>query len=245
MCEYTYVMCEYITLMYDALQFPAPDISKTYHLHFSSLPLFSSNILTMLRYPSRKAHAYAIRHVGKRTATSESRGGGGAGIGNVHHQLIPTDDSSLFRHVAQPRTVSVIGAPMTYGQPFVGTDRGPELLRERGLLKDLSSLGWRVEEIPDLDFETICAEAAKKSNGVHTFPNAKHSLQVGAGCSALADLVESKLRLGRFPLILGGDHSIGIGSLAGILRAKPETGVIWVDAHADLNVPSVSESGNM
>ena len=44
---------------------------------------------------------------------------------------------------------------------------------------------------------------------------------------------------------MGGDHSIGIGSLAGILRAKPETGVIWVDAHADLNIPSVSESGNM
>jgi len=58
-------------------------------------------------------------------------------------------------------------------------------------------------------------------------------------------LVESKLKMGRFPLILGGDHSIGIGSLAGILRAKPDTGVIWVDAHADLNVPSVSESGNM
>jgi arginase len=134
---------------------------------------------------------------------------------------------------------------MTYGQPFVGTDRGPELLRERGLLKDLSSLGWRVEDIPDIDFDSICAEAAKNSNDVHTFPNAKHSLQVGAGCSALADLVESKLRLGRFPLILGGDHSIGIGSLAGILRSNPETGVIWVDAHADLNVPSVSESGNM
>lgn len=134
---------------------------------------------------------------------------------------------------------------MTYGQPFVGTDRGPELLRERGLIKDLSSLGWIVEDIPDLDFDTICGEASKQSNAVHTLPNAKHSLEVGAGCSALADLVESQLRLGRFPLILGGDHSIGLGSLAGILRAKPETGVIWVDAHADLNVPSVSDSGNM
>lgn len=51
--------------------------------------------------------------------------------------------------------------------------------------------------------------------------------------------------MGNFPLILGGDHSIGIGSLAGVLRAKPQTGVIWVDAHADLNIPGVSESGNM
>jgi arginase len=46
-------------------------------------------------------------------------------------------------------------------------------------------------------------------------------------------------------LILGGDHSIGIGSLAGVLRARPNTGVVWVDAHADLNTPSISESGNM
>ena len=71
------------------------------------------------------------------------------------------------------------------------------------------------------------------------------SIEVGAGTKVLAELVESKLKMGRFPLILGGDHSIGIGSLAGILRAKPETGVIWVDAHSDLNIPSVSESGNM
>jgi len=53
------------------------------------------------------------------------------------------------------------------------------------------------------------------------------------------------MKMGNFPLILGGDHSIGLGSLAGILRAKPGTGVIWVDAHADLNIPGVSDSGNM
>lgn len=153
-------------------------------------------------------------------------------------------DDSLFRHTAHPRTVSIIGAPMTYGQPFVGTDRGPELLREKGLLKDLASLGWRVEDNPDLDMDTICREAARQSNAVR-LPNAKNSIEVGAGCSAVADLVESKLRRGNFPLVLGGDHSIGLGSLAGIMRAKPETGVIWVDAHADLNVPEVSESGNM
>lgn len=197
----------------------------------------------MLRHPGRNLHAYAGRLIiGKKRAVSTDESRHGAGIGNVLNQLIKADDS-LFRHVARPRTVSVIGAPMTYGQPFVGTDHGPQLLRERGLLKDLSSLGWRVEDIPDLDFDTICAKTSKQSKVL--LPNAKHSLEVGAGCSALADLVESKLQKGRFPLILGGDHSIGIGSLAGILRAKPETGVIWVDAHADLNVPSVSESGNM
>lgn len=168
------------------------------------------------------------------------------GFGNVHRQTIPADDSeNLFRHVASPRTVSIIGAPMTYGQPFIGTDTGPARLREQGLVKDLSTLGWRVEDLPDLDFSTICAEAGKGNPSILNNPNAKHSLQVGAGTKVLADMVESKMRLGRFPLILGGDHSIGIGSLAGILRAKPETGVIWVDAHADLNIPGASESGNM
>lgn len=123
-------------------------------------------------------------------------------------------------------------------------DSSPTLLREQGLLKDLSSLGWRVEDNPDLDFNKICSEATR--NHPHkSQPNAKHSIEVGAGNKALADMVESKLKAGRFPLILGGDHSIGIGSLAGVLRAKPETGVIWVDAHADLNTPDMSESGNM
>jgi len=182
-----------------------------------------------------------LTFIGRRANSACSSGG--AGLGNVHHQLIPGDESeNLFRHVPSPKTISVIGAPMTYGQPFVGTDSSPALLRQLGLLKDLSTLGWRVEDNPDLDFNTICAEAGKNSN---TSPNAKHSHQVGAGSKALAELVETKLRLGRFPLILGGDHSIGIGSLAGIMRAKPETGVIWVDAHADLNTPEMSESGNM
>ena len=139
--------------------------------------------------------------------------------------------------------------PSSYVILFSSTPRSPQdsspaMLREQGLLKDLSSLGWRVEDIPDLDFNKICSEAVR-NHRLKSKPNAKHSIEVGAGNGALANLVESKLRLGRFPLILGGDHSIGIGSLAGILRAKPETGVIWVDAHADLNTPDVSESGNM
>lgn len=101
-----------------------------------------------------------------------------------------------------------------------------------------------MEDNPDLDFDKICSEATR-SHPLASQPNAKHSIEVGAGNKALAEMVESKLTAGRFPLILGGDHSIGIGSLAGVLRAKPNTGVIWVDAHADLNTPDMSESGNM
>jgi arginase len=131
---------------------------------------------------------------------------------------------------------------MTYGQPFVGTDSGPKLLREAGLRNMMSALGWRVEDLPDLDFDSLQIN----SNDSYSYQgNARNHELVGKGAKMLADLVEEKLRMNRFPLILGGDHSIGIGSLAGVLRVKPNTGVLWIDAHADLNTPSISESGNM
>jgi arginase len=103
----------------------------------------------------------------------------------------------------------------------------------------------------NLDFDEqnlkkLTANSKTPINENATFKgNAKNNLLVGQGTQILADLVEEKLLEGRFPLILGGDHSIGIGSLAGVLRARPNTGVIWVDAHADLNTPGISESGNM
>lgn len=75
--------------------------------------------------------------------------------------------------------------------------------------------------------------------------NAKNSSLVGTGAKELAKICYSKSEEGRFPLTLGGDHSISLGSLAGVLRSRPNTGVIWVDAHADLNTPWISESGNM
>ena len=134
---------------------------------------------------------------------------------------------------------------MTYGQPFVGTDSGPQILRQAGLRPMLTALGWRVEDLPDLDFDEL-GRAVTSSESASNFTGmARNSHLVGRGTERLAHVVEEKSRLERFPLILGGDHSIAIGSLAGLLRARPETGIIWVDAHADLNTPATSESGNM
>lgn len=130
---------------------------------------------------------------------------------------------------------------MTYGQPFVGTDSSPTLLREGGLLNMLTSLGWRVEDTADLDFKASEHVVA----GIADPPNARNCALVGHGTRKLADKVEETIREGRFPLILGGDHSIGAGSLTGVLRVRPNAGVIWVDAHADLNTPTNSASGNM
>ena len=106
----------------------------------------------------------------------------------------------------------------------------------------LSSLGWRVKEEPALDFDEIKVQrppASAMNNG------AKNSLIVGEGTQRLAKVVEKTVGNGEFPLILGGDHSIGLGSLAALLKARPNVGIIWVDAHADLNTPDSSPSGNM
>jgi len=169
--------------------------------------------------------------------------GAGAGIGNVKDRMMPTCRKAfedLFCHTKSPKTVSIIGAPMTYGQPYVGTDGSPQLLREAGLRHMLTALGWRVNDLHDIDFEKI-ARDWKGEN----IPGARNCGIVGTSNEHLADVVESQIRAGNFTLTLGGDHSIGIGSLAGILRAQPNTGVLWIDAHADLNNPDMSDSGNM
>lgn len=169
------------------------------------------------------------------------------GLGNVHDRMLPpsTEASNLmFRHTKRPKTVSIIGAPMTFGQPYVGTDDGPRLLREAQLFDHLTSIGWRVEDMGDLDFKTMESELAheKYTDDSH---NTRNSLIVGGGCKMVADAVIDAVSKDQFPLILGGDHSIGVGSLAGLLKARPNLGVIWVDAHADLNTPKMSESGNI
>ena len=144
---------------------------------------------------------------------------------------------------ATTHTTTLIGVPMTHGQPYTGTDHGPRLLREFGLLQQLASLGWRVDDAGDLDMETAAASGA--SNTASYDGNAKNATTVASGTEKLAETVQQTLQKGNFPLILGGDHSIGIGSLAAILSHQPDVGVIWVDAHADIHTPYTSESGNM
>lgn len=95
----------------------------------------------------------------------------------------------------------------------------------------------------DLDFDAFVESAHMEDDDLSR--NAKNSLIVGKGCEMIADMVGKVFEQGHFPLILGGDHSIGAGSLPGILRARPNTGIIWVDAHADINTPETSGSGNM
>ena len=171
----------------------------------------------------------------------------GAGHGHVRDRVLPTfrlSRDSLFRHTPS-KTCAVIGAPMTHGQPHVGTDSGPALLRQAGLDTHLKSLGWNVNDLGDLDFDGLSLASDDATPSSSSFGVTKNSLQVGMGAKLVRDVVYKALQRGEFPLTLGGDHSVGLGTLAGVLQHRPDTGIIWVDAHADLNTPLTSESGNM
>lgn len=175
-----------------------------------------------------------------RSLSSNAKNGLGLGLGNVHDPML--GDSSKFRHFEEPKMVSIIGAPMTYGQPYCGTDHGPTLLREAGLLSKLTQLGWRVKDIGNIPIKSpgVTTADLQQSGG-----NAKNSALVGAFSSRLSIIVEESVSAGAFALTLGGDHSVAFGSLSGVLRARPSTGILWIDAHADLNTPQTSGSGNL
>ena len=123
-----------------------------------------------------------------------------------------------------PKTVGVIGAPMAFGQPFAGTDRGPSSLRAAGLNFALAKLGWRLEETGDVGCSGDTASAPADLPQYSGPGMAKNSARVARGCGLLANRVREQVDSGNFALVLGGDHSIALGSVAGVLQARPDTG---------------------
>lgn len=157
------------------------------------------------------------------------------------------------------KTITVVGAPFALGQPRPGVDQGPDYLRRAGLIKELKEQGWHVEDSGDVSMQSakyVRTEAGDKTiqygsgetNG--SAPNGEswkeHRAEaVSQACRLLSIAVNKPAREDKFTLTVGGDHSIAIGSISGILRAQPETRVIWVDAHADINTPETTETGNI
>lgn len=137
--------------------------------------------------------------------------------------------------------------PLDYGASRRGADMGPSAIRLAGLREKLNSLGIESDDlyppisIPPQEYIEPATEL--------TMENAKHLGPILDACSQLAHNVESVMRAGDFPLILGGDHSIALGSLAGISAAHcaegKRTGVLWVDAHGDFNTTQTTPSGNI
>lgn len=116
---------------------------------------------------------------------------------------------------------------------------GPSAIRYAGLSEKLRELGHKVIDMDNID--TPIAEASKVE-----YSNAKYLSEVREVCLKLSKTVTSSLNSRRFPIVLGGDHSIAIGTLAGIYNATgKESGVIWLDAHGDFNTPDITPSGNI
>ncbi len=138
--------------------------------------------------------------------------------------------------------VQIIGVPMDLGASRRGTDMGPSALRIAGLGAALERLGHQVAVEQDIPVPAM--ETREPQN-----KEARFKPEILAVCTELADRVEQALEQERFPLIIGGDHSIAMGSLSGVAahaRAQEESvGLIWFDAHGDMNLPGISPSGNI
>lgn len=138
--------------------------------------------------------------------------------------------------------ITVIGAPLDLGQGRRGVDMGPSAVRVANLNARLTSLGYDVEDVGNVAVEQ--AEAWPEGDA-----NAKYLPQIAAACDLLSLQVAATLSRNRLPLVLGGDHSVAVGSISGASRFFHEKGlnigVIWLDAHADMNTPETSPSGNV
>ncbi|XP_028677063.1 arginase-2, mitochondrial [Erpetoichthys calabaricus] len=135
------------------------------------------------------------------------------------------------------QSVAVVGAPFSRGQKRRGVEHGPRVIRAAGLEERLSNMGCNVCDYGDLSFTHLNIDETYK--GVH-FPRT-----VGLANKVLADTVSRAVGSGNTCVMLGGDHSLAIGSVQGHSQHCPDLCLIWVDAHADINTPLTSPSGNL
>lgn len=138
----------------------------------------------------------------------------------------------------EKRTISVIGVPLDFGQSRRGVDMGPSAIRYAGAVARIEAIGHKVKD--EGDIQVNAAERIKDDE-----LGLKNLDEVIQANMKLAAKVESVVARGNFPLILGGDHSIAIGTLAGLTKAYSNLGVIWYDAHVDMNTAETSPSGNI
>ncbi|MFF5995366.1 arginase [Lysinibacillus sp. KU-BSD001] len=136
------------------------------------------------------------------------------------------------------KTVGLLGVPMDLGQARRGVDMGPSAIRYAGVEERLKKLHYTVVDYGDIVVKGRCVS---RQGDAHL----KNLQSVVDASLAVKERVLNMLGDGVFPLIFGGDHSISIGTLAAINTLKKNLGVIWYDAHGDLNIPETSPSGNI
>jgi arginase len=150
--------------------------------------------------------------------------------------------TTALRSGISPRKIRVIGVPLDLGQSRRGVDMGPSAVRVAGLEARLEALGHVVEDGGNV---AVAIPEQKKEGQA----NAKYLKEITATCTKNAELVLKTLEAGIVPLVLGGDHSVAAGTVAGVAefyrKQNQRIGLIWIDAHSDINTPDSSPSGNV
>lgn len=144
----------------------------------------------------------------------------------------------MVRH----KSIAILGAPLDLGAGRRGVDMGPSALRVAGLNARITELGYKVEDLGNV-------AVAQQESARPGAPSARYLRPIAATCQELAERVEKAVDQGRFPLVLGGDHSVAVGTISGVSQSfrkrKRRLGVLWLDAHSDMNTPQTSPSGNV
>lgn len=134
------------------------------------------------------------------------------------------------------KKIRIIGVPMDFGQMLRGVDMGPAALRYTGLVSRLRELGHQVADQGDIPIPIRDAD--------QDIAHDKFVGEITQICQSIYDTGSRVAARGEFPLFLGGDHSIAVGTVASVVDKEP-VGLIWVDAHGDFNTPDTSPSGNI
>lgn len=136
--------------------------------------------------------------------------------------------------------INLIGVPINYGCDREGAEQGPSTLRENHLVDLIKNSKYKVYDLGDLTIPKVSPE--EKYTGHN---HMKYLNQVVEINTNLAEQVYSSLKADNFPFVIGGDHSLGMGSIAGAAKIFNEIAVIWIDAHGDINTDETSPSGNI
>jgi arginase len=136
------------------------------------------------------------------------------------------------------KEIAIIGATLDLGQGRRGVDMGPSAIRYAGLDERLSSLGYDVRDHGNV--ETAVPEATALDD-----ERARFLPEIKTTCERIAAEVVEEVETGALPVVLGGDHSVALGTLGGLARVRGTGGVLWIDAHSDINTPETSPSGNV
>jgi arginase len=161
---------------------------------------------------------------------------------NAENSDVSTGPQHSGTQSVPTRRIRVIGVPLDMGASRRGVDMGPSAMRVAGLEARLEALGHQVTDGGNIRVEI--AETRKSGSS-----NARYLSEIAETCTRTAEAVVKTLEEGMTPLVLGGDHSLAAGSVSGVAhfyqRQGQKIGVLWIDAHSDINTPETSPSGNV